>query len=101
MARFLLTASGGSSLDLKELRKQCKTLATSFEIKITSVKRDQVMSGEKLVVMSSKNKRGASKVQDVLWDYFGCGCVSIEALPEKGYGGRRMGAEIAINSYMD
>ena len=101
MARFLLNASGGSSLDLKELRKQCKGLAPNLEIKITSVKKDQVFTGQKLVVMSAKNKRGASKVQDVLWDYFGCGCVEIDTLPDKGFGGRRMGAELPINSYMD
>lgn len=107
MARFLLTASGfHASLDGGKLRQALKDQAKATkrklaEVRITNIRSDKVFTGTGLITVSASTKAGANRVQKVLWDVLGCGSVEIEKLPEKGYGGRRMGAEIAINSYMD
>lgn len=102
MARFLITASGfHASLDGPKLRQALKECKRKAEVKITNIRSDKVFTGTGLITVSAPTKAGASKVQNVLWDVLGCGCVEIEKLPERGYGGRRMGAEIPINTYMD
>jgi hypothetical protein len=105
MARFLLTASGfHASLDGPKLRQALKDQANkakAVEVKITNIREDKVFTSTGLITVSANTKAGANRVQKVLWDVLGCGSVEIEKLPEKGYGGRRMGAEIPVNSYMD
>lgn len=97
MARYLLTASGFRMEDGPKLRAACK----GSGVRITGIKMDQVFLNTGLITVSCENKRGATKVQNILWDDIGCGCVEIDKLPETGYGGRRMGEPLPVNSYMD
>lgn len=101
MARFLITAEGFSSTRAAELRAAVKASKRKAEVRITNVRQDKVFNRSCLITVSAPTKAGANKVQNILWDDLGCGCVEIEKLPERGYGNRRMGAEIPVYSYMD
>jgi hypothetical protein len=101
MARFLITCEGFRSGDGATLRAALKAKKPKKPVRITGIRSDKVFTNTGLITVSCENMRGANLVRNILWDDMYKGCVEIEKLPEKGYGGRRMGAELPVNSYYD
>jgi hypothetical protein len=101
MARFLITCEGFRSGDGATLRAALKAKKSKVAVKITGIRSDKVFSNTGLITVSAATKAGANLVRNILWDDMYKGCVEIEKLPERGYGGRRMGAELPVNSYYD